>query len=79
MVFGSKPPGGSNWSVRRPAPKADPDRGNLMYSAHREAVRPSIMGVAIAIAVTYAVLFGALGPLGTGARLSTCIRKYHDV
>ena len=50
-----------------------------MYSAHREAVRPSIMGVAIAIAVTYAVLFGALGPLGTGVRLSTCIRKYHDL
>ena len=47
-----------------------------MYSAHREAVRPSIMGVAIAIAVTYAVLFGALGPLGTGVRLSFFVRLY---
>ena len=47
-----------------------------MHSAHREAVRPSIVGVAIVIAATYAALFAALGPLGTGVRLGFFVRLY---
>lgn len=41
-----------------------------MYSAHREALRPSMVGVTTAIAVTYATLIAAWGPLDTGETMS---------
>ena len=46
------------------------------YNAHREALRPSMVGVTTAIAVTYATLIAAWGPLGTDETMSFFSRLY---
>lgn len=49
---------------------------NLTYSEHREALRPSMVGVATAIAVTYATLIAAWGPMGIDETMSFFARLY---
>ena len=49
---------------------------NLTYSAHREALSPSMVGVTTAMAVIYATLIAAWGPLDIDETMSFFARLY---